>query len=338
MKQKTSLSWALAFLLLLSQNACRDELQLTAPWKDIPVVYGMINRTDTAYYVRVEKVFINPDGDANEIAKNPDSLYYPEEAIAVFLTNLESGTRVQMQRVDGAAEGYPREPGPFADQPNYLYKVKASQLPLKGSDLLGLTIERQGGLPDVTAEATVLGEIKPSGISDGAQVTFKYEQQNSFRWTSGSEARIFDVEMHIHYKEWEAGQSQNAEEKTLRWTMARSVLRSSGSSTTVVKVDGINFFTFLAASLEANPTTLRQFTGMDMVVTGAGEAIETYIQIIQANTDITAAQEIPTYSNVEGGLGIFSSIARGAVYDLQLSATTLNLLKNGEYTKDLNFQ
>ncbi len=328
----------LALTLSLSQNACKDELQLNAPWKDIPVIYGMIDRTDTAYYIRVEKVFINPEGDITEIAQIPDSIYYPEDAIAVFLTDLESGTKKQLQRVDGNLEGYPREAGPFADQPNYLYKLKASVLPLGENVPVGLTIERQGSAGDVTAEAAVLGEISPSGLIDGSQVTFKYDQQNSFRWTSGSEARIFDVEMHIHYDEWEAGHSQDAVSKTLVWTMARSVPRSSSSSTTIIKIDGIDFYTTLAASLEAKPTTLRQFTGMDMIVIGAGQAVEEYIKITQANTGITAAQDIPTYTNIDGGLGLFSSISKGGVFGLQLSSTTLDLLKNGEYTADLNFQ
>ncbi len=328
----------LALALLLSQNACKDEFQLNAPWKDIPVVYGMINRTDTAYYIRVEKVFINPEGDINEIAQNPDSIYYPEDAITVFLIDLESGTKKQLQRVDGNLEGYPRESGPFADQPNYLYKLKASLLPLDENAPLGLSIERQGNLDDVTAEATVLGEISPSGLIDGSQVTFKYDQQNSFRWTSGTEARIFDVEMHIHYDEWEAGHSQDAVSKTLVWTMARGVAHSGSSSTTVIKVDGIDFYTTLASSLEAKPTTLRQFTGMDLIVIGAGQAIEEYINITQANTGITASQDIPTYTNIEGGLGLFSSISKGGVFGLQLSSTSLDLLKNGEYTADLNFQ
>lgn len=324
-------------LILLSQNACREELQLLAPWEDIPVVYGMINRADTAYYVRVEKVFVNPDADANEIARNPDSLYYAEDAISVFLTDLESGLKFEMERVNGEAEGYPREPGVFVESPNYLYKLRAEHLPLEGDDLLRLTIERQGNLADVTADTEVLGEIKPSGIVNGAQVTFKYDQQNSFRWTSGEEARIFDLEMHIHYKEWEAGHIQDAVSKTFVWSMARAVLRSSGTIT-VVKVDGLDFYTTLAASLEASATTLRQFTGMDLVVIGAGKAVEEYISITEANTGITSAQDLPIYTNVEGGLGIFSSIARGAVYNLQLSATSLDLLKNGEYTADLNFQ
>ncbi|HHJ49475.1 MAG TPA: hypothetical protein ENJ88_01040 [Phaeodactylibacter sp.] len=322
---------------LLSQNACKEELILSAPWKDIPVVYAMINRLDTAYYVRIEKVFIDPAGDAAEVAMNPDSIYYPEDALTVFLTNKQTGQKVELQRVDGAAEGYPREQGPFADMPNYLYKLKASQLPLTGKEPLLLTIERQGDLPDVTAEAVVLGEIKPSGIQDMSQVTFKYDQERSFRWTSGSEARIFDVEMHIHYDEWTAG-SPDVETKTLVWPMALGVPHDDNSSTTVVKIEGINFFTYLAASLEADPNTLRQFKGMDMVVTGAGEAIEQYIRITESNTGITSAQELPLYTNVENGLGIFSSITRGAVYNLQLSATSLELLKNGEYTQELNFQ
>ena len=78
----------LPFGLLLS--ACSNDFEVTAPWKDIPVVYAILSPQDTAHYIRIEKAFIDPDKSALEIARIPDSLYYPENAISVFLERTEN--------------------------------------------------------------------------------------------------------------------------------------------------------------------------------------------------------------------------------------------------------
>ena len=77
---------------------------------------------------------------------------------------------------------------------------------------------------------------------------------------------------------------------------------------------------------------------MDLVITGGGEAVEQYISIALANTGITSSQEIPIYSNISEGRGIFTSIVRTTVPDLQLSAESDNYLKTSTVTADLNFQ
>lgn len=59
----------LVLLCLLGSLSCSEDFQLTEPWKDIPVVYGFINVRDTAQYVRVERLFVDENIPASQIAK-----------------------------------------------------------------------------------------------------------------------------------------------------------------------------------------------------------------------------------------------------------------------------
>ena len=78
-----------SYLLLVTLffSACTTDFQLEGEWKDIPVVYGFISVTDTAHYVRVEKAFLEPGGDANQIAP---------EADAILLLSLISGRNPEL--------------------------------------------------------------------------------------------------------------------------------------------------------------------------------------------------------------------------------------------------
>lgn len=153
----------LLFLSGLFFWACSNDFEVTAPWKDIPVVYAIlspldisISPKDTAYYIRVEKAFLDPERSALEVAQIADSLYYPENAITVWLERVEDHSRLQLKRVDGALEGYPRSGGVFSGEPNWLYKAKPTGgFSIDPGKLYRLIIQRTDGKPDVTAETTV---------------------------------------------------------------------------------------------------------------------------------------------------------------------------------------
>ncbi|MEL6943471.1 MAG: hypothetical protein AAFO82_12445, partial [Bacteroidota bacterium] len=62
-------------------NACSNELELTAPWKNIPVIYGVLNEADRVQYIRVEKAFLDESTNALDLAKNVDSVYYSDISV-----------------------------------------------------------------------------------------------------------------------------------------------------------------------------------------------------------------------------------------------------------------
>lgn len=328
------------FVFLVSISAlllagCEEELDLTADWKDIPIVYGVLNVSDTAHYIRVEKAFLDDNGSAFLAADNPDSIYYQD--ITVTLTNLNTGFQRVLERVDGTLEGYPRDTGIFAQLPNYLYKVNAVDFPILGTEEVRLSLNRGDILPVVTAEAVILDEIIPlGGLGPGSKVDFNPNTETNFRWRAGEEARVFDLKLLIHIEELD-NITGITTEKVLEWTMARGVDPIPGSFSNLAGVFGLDFYKFLDANLEANQNVDRLLTQMDLVIIGGGEAIERYISIALANTGITSSQEVPVYTNLSEGRGIFSSVSEVVVEGLLLTNESINTLKTSEFTADLNF-
>lgn len=325
----------LGLLSALSFISCDQDIDLTADWKDIPIVYGLLNAADTAHYIRVEKAFQDQNGNAFLAAQEADSLYYTNATVR--LLNLTTGKEAVLQKVDGAAEGYPREDGDFAQLPNFLYKVRKSDFPIAGGDEVRFTLERGDQLDAVTAECVVLDEIVPQSLVTGSKLDFPSNRDVSFRWRAGDEARIFDLSLIIHYDE-KLSNDPNVQSRQLVWHIAKNLKRSEGTPIITAKVFGLEFYNFMADHIEVIPGATRLLTGMDLVIKGGGEAVEQYITIALANTGITSAQEIPIYSNLSEGLGIFTSVVETSVTGLTLSADSDNYLQTSEITADLNFQ
>ena len=92
------------FYFLLVLISCNNDLEINENWKDIPVIYGVLNPGSDEnidnisgsgrnydHYVRVQKSFLG-DGSALTYTQVSDSIYYDPDNIDVWLELLDSGT------------------------------------------------------------------------------------------------------------------------------------------------------------------------------------------------------------------------------------------------------
>lgn len=327
----------LLLVLVMGWSACSTEVNLEAEWKDIPIVYGFLNVQDTAHYVRVQKAFLEPGGDALQIAQISDSIYYDD--IAVSLENITKGTSFPLERVNGEDEGYPKEEGIFANSPNVLYKIGAQLADLEGSDEVVLRVDRGDELPPAVAETVVLSEIDSVTSSPANNINrWRYDQLMPVVWRPGPEAQIFDVRFIIHYREVTAGQMQEPVPKTVEWVVNRSVLRDDpNSAREKVDVSGEAFYAFLGSAIPPSQGEIRIFDYIDIIITGAGSEFRDFILVEQANTGITSAQNVPVFTNIEEGLGVFSSRYQLVRRGIRLGGEARDTLEEGMFTRDINF-
>ncbi len=331
----TILSVLGSFLFILT--ACDNELDLTADKVETPILYGFLNRADTAQYIRLERAFLNPDNDASEIAQNPDSLYYPNALVQ--LKHEDSGEVFTFTRVDGKDEGYPRNDGIFAASPNYLYKLKFDQgQELIEGDSYQIMVDIGGEENFVTATTRVVSDMRLSPpLRTDSVLRLRYPIDREVKWVSEPDAAIFDVNMIIYYQE---EFPENPGERILKkvvWELARNIPREN-DGTTDVDFGGEDFYRLLGSTLEPTNTIKRYFFDIEFEIVAGGSAISDYIEIVQANTGLTSAEIVPTFSNLSNGLGIFSSknSLNRAGFDLDKEA--MDSLLIGIHTRDLNFQ
>jgi len=321
------------FFLLLLSSSCTTDFELAAPWRDVPVVYGFLSLQDTAHYIRVEKVFLEPDGDARQIAEIADSIYYGPE-VRVFLEKINSGQRFELDRVNGSVEGYPRASGPFAEQPNILYKIRAEDLNLQPGRPIRLIIDRGAQAAEVRAETVVLDEITIRESNPPSPVNMGYERNINFVFNVGEAAQLFDLRLRIHIQEQRSGISELI---TKEWGLVDDLQRSSSEGRVSVGITGEAFYRFLRDVLEPEAGLRRDLLGFDVVITAGGSEFVEVLRLQEANAGLTSAQDIPQYSNISEGLGIFTSRSMAIREDLQITASSLDSLREGIYTRDLGF-
>lgn len=318
-------------------SACDNDLNLTTDWQDIPVVYGIVALNDTAHYFRVEKAFLDPQTNALVLAQNPDSIYYDE--VTVELERPSLNETLILERVDGNLEGYPRAEGVFTNTPNYLYKLKLPRgRELTAGERINLTVSRDDESTPATASTTVIGEFTFINNRPGNTINWsRYERRVNLSWRPEENSFVFDVVFEINIEE--SINNGPFVRRTLDWEIAQNFTfdDTGNSSQLTVQPLGEEFYNFIGGALEEQDNVRRRFVDMDLVITAGGDALLDYISIRQANTGLTSSQVIPVFSNIEEGLGLFSSVYTIRKEDITITPDSRDSLQNGFYTDDLNF-
>lgn len=111
---------------LFAITGCSEKFNIAAPYKNITVVYGLLDMADTAHYIRIQKAFLDQSKNALVMAKDSDSSFYSHLNVCMkrftFDDTIHWKDTIHLVRVDLNAEGYPKQPGVFFNTPNYAYK------------------------------------------------------------------------------------------------------------------------------------------------------------------------------------------------------------------------
>ena len=204
-------------LIIIGFSNCSNDFDVTTGGTNSPVVYGFLSPKDTATYLRVERAFVDDNTSALVLSQRPEELFY--EDIEVTLSS--GGNTFTLNRVNGADEGLPRDPGIFVSSPNFLYKlVLPPGEPFIEGDEYELTITDNVSDTIITSVTTKIVDepviiFPPEGddFSWGSSI----EAQNDIRteWRRDIDnAAIFDVRVRINYQEAIDGDIDNLVNKS----------------------------------------------------------------------------------------------------------------------------
>lgn len=335
-------SFAIIVAIVLTFTSCSNDFELVEKGAEIPVVYGVLSAQDTATYIRVEKAFIDEKIGGDVLAKDAANLYF--EDINVKLRHVSSGKEVILQRVDGNLEGYQRVEGIFADAPNYLYKIKRNQLNYVANEDYKLIIAKNDG-PTLTESTTKIlrplsddsNDVEPR---NGTFFSFAYQSDFRVTWYPDVNSVIHDVILTVNYTEY---LGSTATEKSVVWKAGINTSdRNAQSNSYSFVTKGRNFYEFMSSAIPVagpnNPVT-RVFKDITLRIVSGGHPIRDLIRIGQVNLGITSSGEIPTYTNMSNGArGIFTSKTEFIREGIGVSSLTLDSLRNGVITRNLNFK
>lgn len=317
--------------MIILTSSCSNDIDLNDVFKDIPVVYGILDPTDTAQYIRIERVFNSEDISALEIAKNTDSLYYKD--ITVKLKDETAKIEYQLTKVDGNKDKRVRENGVFGTSPNYLYKAKTSAINLKPGKKYTVLVFKNEKDTLTTATIYVVDNISfyiPA--SNEKPLKLPYLSLINVAWEGGNNAAYYDFFVDFNVKEKNLTTDNVWQNKTYTWKVDDYIKEQK------IRIECEDFFQFLGKNLENNENIKRKFISIDFKVRGVGKELKEYIDILHFDSGITSSQQLPTYTNLSYGYGVFSSINIAETAGFLIDETSRDSLSLGIYTKKLNFE
>ena len=318
----------LLFSCFLLFESCSTDLEVNAEWKETAIVYGLLDVNDSVHYIKINKAFLNEDLNALEIAQNSDSLFI--DSLIVTITNLSTDQIYTLVKDNSI----PKDPGIFANNVNYLYRL---DLILDPNQDYRLDISSPKTGKHYTSRTNLVHRTTPLFPNPTTTFDISAERRFPVNWRTARNAKVYELHLLLYYTEINVLDTNIREEKTINWIVA-SQLRTTqltGNQTISETFKGTQWFDFLANNIAVDTTVMRRPQKVDFIYYGGGEELDLYLSINQPSLSIV--QKRPEYSNIENGLGIFSSRNTTVLEGLDISDTLKASLKGYEKTRPLNF-
>ncbi len=303
------------FLILLSSViflfSCDNEVILLEDAGPVPIVYGLYNASENEQFVSITKSFqFGDEGGALAAAQQEDSLYYGRDEIVAYAENSRTADRVTMTRVNLADQGIEKVAGVFPSNPNFFYTYNSGGLNTNPGDTVNLRIEKNGEIIAAGA-APVLPTLEFIGVRPPLDFyPFSSETPYSFSWTKdfntpeGLEIGTYELGFDIFVTETGPNGVQDLK---LYWAAGTEL--DGGSDVFRGRLGG--FYDFLNGALEDRLDGFSySIPAVRLVITGGDESFNAYRELILANRGITSTGELPPFSNVEGGIGLYGGVTQ----------------------------
>ncbi len=329
-----------SFLIIGGFHSCSTDVDINAPWKDITVVYGLLNQNDTIHYIKVNKAFLG-DASAYEMAAISDSVNYQNISVMVYKIKTSNGTSDTLKTYLFNDTIIHKDDGLFATDNNIIYyNTEALITTAEANNIDDYTFGLRVHIPkydkDVTGSTKLISKLlvnKPNSY----QPTINLIGINGYdvEWSSTKGARLYQLTLIFHYYEITA---TDTTEHSVTYPMSTKTSQTElGDEEMTQNIDGHIFFQYLASSIEANDNVTRivKENCLDFNFVVGSTDLNTYIEVSSPSNGIV--QEKPAYTNINNGIGLFSSRFDKAVLGKELDQKTIDSLAVNNITKKLNF-
>lgn len=331
-------------------SSCSEDFKVDAPYKNITVVYGLLNADSTRNYIRIQKAFLDENKSAIDMAMVPDSSYYT--SLVVHMKELNSSGSIlsdeTLQRVDLAAEGLPKDSGSFFNAPNYAYKSTHS-LNVNSRYLL---IVHNTVTGETDSAITVLVNTSPGEFSVNGWNTPDYTISFSNQTPTAhpmfklvvrtpQNGASFEGIIRFHYVDKNILTGVQTD-KSFDWRFAQGYNPAGTSGTRVdLMVEEGSFYPVIFEGMGLPPANVQRYMdSVDLFVWSGSPELYTYQQISGSQGGITGDQVKPIYTNIkgQGALGLFASRGVVSKYNVGIAGPTLDSLMNNYIVRSLQIK
>ena len=325
-------------------GSCSTKVELYADYKDVPVIYGLIDVSQDTNYIKIVRAFSGSNDnpiDATQVALIADSCNYPGKLDARIVeyrsgfgnTYVATGKEfvLDTMTIHNKEEGtfyYPNQKVYYTTESfntnTQSTKYKYKLLVYKDNDT-------------ISSETGLVGGDEFKIITQ--RVTFRADagtKEDKIRFAAADNAAIYEVKMTFNYLEKRPG--QDTVYKQLNWSLGTHGISEMEMENNIFSVNysqGL-LFNSLAEAIGNDTHQVERFIGnFEIHVAAGGNELYNYIQINSPSEGFS--QNIPDYTNINGGFGVFSSrINLTSILDKRLGIAPIT--KTELYAMDWGFK
>ena len=281
-------------------TACETDFDVNAEWEEVTVVYGLLDSGDEnkTQQIKIGKAFLGKM-DALQMAQYADSINFDQGELSVKVIRVKNNGITDT--IDLKELPTLRNEGIFNDSiivytfenidflsSNSEYElliknnITGNQVSSTTSIVSNFDFDMGAGFPFGFIETWIPGNPSATKFSSTV-VTWGNSTDNGVQ---------YQIELIFKYTE-------NDIPKNLNYIT--SVLEG----TKIFEFEGEKFFNFLKNELVKNPLIERKFLSIDLMMTVGSEDLKTYRIINEEITGIV--QQRPQFTNINNGIGLFSS-------------------------------
>jgi len=337
------------FLTISVLQSCETDFDLNGEWEDITVVYGLLDKNEDIHYVMINKAFLG-DGNALVYAQVRDSLEYNPNDITASIDEVINGSVNRTFTLRDTVLNNKATDGIFFSPDHTVYYFRESALDENATFKLSILVALGSEVKEVRSEIELVGGFSISRPLKNAptapsQPQISFANSNSsltdnylsegLKWTGPLTANRYESEVTLNYDE--VSTSGTITPRSISWGLG--TVKEDGDTEEVI--EGKDFYQWVDNKIKTTPglnnsdVMHRRFNGIDFTVVAAGEDLNTYINVNEPVTGVV--QDRPEFTNIDGGIGLFSSRTSETVGFKWLNKFSFEELCEGQYTSSLKF-
>jgi hypothetical protein len=242
----------LALVSMLAFNACETDFDVTAEWKDITVVYGLISQNDSVHYVKINKAFLGA-GNALTYAQEADSSSYLNN-LEVRIIEKTGSTETRSFSLDTTTV-YNKEEGVFYAPEQVVYKA-AFKVPadyVTKDYTYHLEIKNKITGKVITAQTPLVHDFAVETPRPGLKsINFTAESNQRVKWFSAKNGRRYNVSVRFWFDEV-TGAGRDTIARSIDWNFSSAKSASvQGGESMELLYSPTSFFTVCKSLIPHN--------------------------------------------------------------------------------------
>ena len=323
----------ITFLFLLSSilfSSCETDFTVNADWKEVTVVYGLLDQSQDKQYIRINKAFLGNE-NAYVMASVTDSINYNTNNLEVKIEKLSASGNVLATKILTDTIMF-KEDGLFSVEENIIYVFDTDNF-LNEEKEYKLTITNKNSGNIISSQTKLIHNLSlMSAFNNSAYKMGFYSQTGDFsnttiEWTHSKNAAIYQMTLFVNYTEYGADTIVKTVQKVY------PIIEYDGNPNMSQQITGEEFFNLLAYNIPSSTTVNRRINNLDILFSVGTADLNTYINLNEPPTGIV--QERDLFTNIDGGIGLFTARYNKMQENIFLTTTTKEAIAT--HLDSLNF-